>query len=173
MDVTSQAPVLTEPLSLYCGTHTCNCNSERLSLLTASNKLNNKGNLKKKHKLPMGNHACKSSKKVQIEASTDGNSRDSSDEDFEAWSGSSESDDIEDEVKITNIKAGIVKMLKEASGPMHTFYLLVKDFKSGSITQKELEIASGKLVIDLKKSTEFVAKLKAKTESIQWAFKVQ
>ncbi|KAG6815318.1 hypothetical protein H0H87_003002 [Tephrocybe sp. NHM501043] len=56
--------------------------------------------------------------------------------------------------------SGLIKMLKEASGLMHTFYLLLKDHKSGSITQEELEIASGKLAIDSKKSAEFVEKLK-------------
>ncbi|KAG6851711.1 hypothetical protein C0991_006795, partial [Blastosporella zonata] len=50
---------------------------------------------------------------------------------------------------------GLVKALKEASIPMHTLYLLLKDRGSDEpITQEEIQIASGKVSIDSQKTTE-------------------
>lgn len=71
-------------------------------------------------------------------------------------------------------RTGLVKTLKDASGPMYTFYLLLKDrTASEPISCEEIDIASGKTAIDSGKSAEFVAKLKEKTENIQRAFNRQ
>ncbi|KAG6808577.1 hypothetical protein H0H92_003665 [Tricholoma furcatifolium] len=83
--------------------------------------------------------------------------------------------------KIVTVKAsmksnlsGLFKVLKEASSPMYTFFLLLKERgPDDPITQDEIHIAAGKTMIDSRKSAEFVAMLKEKKESIEKAFQKQ
>ncbi|KAG6901212.1 hypothetical protein C0995_015302 [Termitomyces sp. Mi166 len=67
--------------------------------------------------------------------------------------------------------SGLVKMLKDASGPMHMLYLLLKEQGVDEpITQEEIDLALGKTLFDSTKMAEFVLWLQKKTQTIKKAF---
>jgi hypothetical protein len=72
--------------------------------------------------------------------------------------------------------AGLIGNLKSCSPPLFRLYTILKerqDRKDGTITQEEIDIASGKTAYDSSMAEDFVKQLDQKTENIRKAFAQQ
>lgn len=72
--------------------------------------------------------------------------------------------------------AGLIGNLKSCSPPMFRLYNILKerqDQKDGTISQDEIDIASGKTDLDSLMAADFVKQLDQKTENIRKAFAQQ
>lgn len=71
---------------------------------------------------------------------------------------------------------GLIGNLKTCSPPMFRLYTILKerqDRKDGTITEEEIDIASGKTDLDSSMIADFVKMLDQKTENIRKAFAQQ
>jgi hypothetical protein len=72
--------------------------------------------------------------------------------------------------------AGLIGNLKSCSPPMFRLYTILKDRqdrKDGTVTQEEIDIASGKTDLDSSMAADFVKRLDQNTENIRRAFAQQ
>jgi hypothetical protein len=77
---------------------------------------------------------------------------------------------------LTLSSAGLIGNLKSCSPPLFRLYTILKerqDRKDGTITQEEIDIASGKTDFDSSMTDDFVKQLDQKTENIRKAFAQQ
>lgn len=68
---------------------------------------------------------------------------------------------------------GLIGNLKSSSSTMFRLYTILKSRPEGSITQEEIDIASGKRPLTAEASSEFLGGLEAQSESIRDAFTKQ